>query len=51
MNKQIKNRLIILLVVVFDRIIYWQKNWHIKLLQSLGEDWIYLQESYKINKK
>jgi len=37
MNKQIKNWLIILLVVVFDRIIYWQKNWHIKLLQGLGE--------------
>ena len=28
-----------------------KKNWHIKLLQSLEEDLIYLQENYKIDKK
>ncbi len=27
-----------------------QKNWHIKLLQSLEEDLMYLQENYKISK-
>ena len=28
-----------------------KKNWHIKLLQSLEEDLMYLQENYKIDKK
>jgi len=28
-----------------------KKNWHIKLLQSLGEDLMYLQENYKVSKK
>ena len=28
-----------------------KKNWHIKLLQSLEEDLIYLQENYKIDRK
>ena len=28
-----------------------KKNWHIKLLQSLEEDLMYLQENYKISKK
>ncbi|MCR4342592.1 MAG: hypothetical protein NUV40_01650 [Patescibacteria group bacterium] len=28
-----------------------KKNWHIKLLQSLEEDLIYLQREYKITKK
>jgi len=28
-----------------------KKNWHIKLLQSLEEDLIFLQKNYKITKK
>ncbi|MBI3589115.1 MAG: hypothetical protein HY093_01730 [Candidatus Liptonbacteria bacterium] len=28
-----------------------KKNWHIKLLQSLEEDLMYLQQNYKITKK
>ncbi len=28
-----------------------KKNWHIKLLQSLEEDLMYLQENYRIVKK
>jgi len=28
-----------------------KKNWHIKLLQSLEEDLMFLQENYKIDKK
>lgn len=28
-----------------------KKNWHIKLLQSLEEDLMYLQENYKITSK
>ena len=28
-----------------------KKNWHIKLLQSLEKDLMYLQENYKIDKK
>ena len=28
-----------------------KKNWHIKLLQSLEEDLMYLQQNYKIEKK
>jgi hypothetical protein len=28
-----------------------KKNWHIKLLQSVEEDLMYLQENYKIEKK
>lgn len=28
-----------------------KKNWHIKLLQSLEEDLIFLQENYRIAKK
>jgi len=28
-----------------------KKNWHIKLLQSLEEDLMYLQREYKITKK
>jgi len=28
-----------------------KKNWHIKLLQSLEEDLMYLQKNYKITKK
>lgn len=28
-----------------------KKSWHIKLLQSLEEDLMYLQQNYKIEKK
>lgn len=28
-----------------------KKNWHIKLLQSLEDDLVYLQKEYKITKK
>jgi hypothetical protein len=28
-----------------------KKNWHIKLLQSLEEDLMYLQKNYQITKK